>query len=93
MSQHHGRTAVVVDHHPLWVAGVQRVVEELGLQVAGTATSGREGLALVTELRSLNVHWVIVLDAGEARQTIRTLVRCGASLVHGRPGRSAVFRF
>jgi DNA-binding NarL/FixJ family response regulator len=51
MSQHHGRTAVVVDHHPLWVAGVQRVVEELGIQVAGTATSGREGLALVTELR------------------------------------------
>ena len=51
MSQHHGRTAVVVDQHPLWVAGVQRVVEELGLQVAGTATSGREGLALLTELR------------------------------------------
>ena len=41
----------MVDQHPLWVAGVQRVVEELGLQVAGTATSGREGLALVTEHR------------------------------------------
>lgn len=51
MNKHHGRTAVVVDHHPLWVAGVQRVVEELGLQVAGTATSGREGLARVKELR------------------------------------------
>jgi DNA-binding NarL/FixJ family response regulator len=51
MSQYNGRTAVLVDHHPLWLDAVGMVVGDLGLTVVGTATSGREGLALVTENR------------------------------------------
>jgi DNA-binding NarL/FixJ family response regulator len=51
MSQYNGRTAVLVDHHPLWLDAVSMVVGDLGLTVVGTATSGREGLALVTEHR------------------------------------------
>ena len=51
MSHFHGRTAVLVDHHPLWLDAVRMVVADLGLTVVGTATSGREGLALVTEHR------------------------------------------
>ena len=48
---YNGRTAVLVDHHPLWLDAVRMVVADLGLTVVGTATSGREGLALVTEHR------------------------------------------
>jgi DNA-binding NarL/FixJ family response regulator len=51
MSQFHGRTAVLVDHHPLWLDAVRLVVADLGITVVGTATSGREGLALLTEHR------------------------------------------
>jgi DNA-binding NarL/FixJ family response regulator len=51
MSQYNGRTAVLVDHHPLWLDAVSLVVADLGLTVVGTATSGRDGLALVTEHR------------------------------------------
>jgi DNA-binding NarL/FixJ family response regulator len=51
MSQFNGRTAVLVDHHPLWLDAVRLVVADLGITVVGTATSGREGLALVTEHR------------------------------------------
>ncbi len=51
MTQYNGRTAVLVDHHPLWLDAVSMVVGDLGLTVVGTATSGREGLALVTEHR------------------------------------------
>ena len=51
MTQYSGRSAVVVDHHPLWVDAVEPVIADLGLAVVGKATSGREGLALVEELR------------------------------------------
>jgi DNA-binding NarL/FixJ family response regulator len=48
---YNGRTAVLVDHHPLWLDAVSMVVGDLGITVVGTATSGRDGLALVTEHR------------------------------------------
>lgn len=51
MSRYNGRTAVLVDYHPLWLEAVSNVVGDLGLTVVGTATSGREGLALVAEQR------------------------------------------
>lgn len=51
MSKQHGSSAVLVDQHPLWLDAVSPVVAGLGLEVVGRATSGREGLALVTEHR------------------------------------------
>jgi DNA-binding NarL/FixJ family response regulator len=51
MSGYHGRTAVLLDHHPLWLEAVTPVVTGLGLAVVGKETSGRQGLALVEEHR------------------------------------------
>jgi DNA-binding NarL/FixJ family response regulator len=49
MSRFEGRTAVLVDQHPLWLDAVEPVVVDLGLGVVGKVTSGREGVALVEE--------------------------------------------
>jgi len=49
MSRFVGRTAVLVDQHPLWLDAVEPVVVDLGLKVVGKVTSGREGVALVEE--------------------------------------------
>lgn len=51
MSRFAGRTAVLVDQHPLWLDAVEPVVVDLGLSVVGKVTSGREGVALVEEHR------------------------------------------
>ncbi|HYZ93904.1 MAG TPA: hypothetical protein VFA34_16145 [Actinomycetota bacterium] len=64
--------------------------DRIGLVVAG---AGHRRCALATEVRNLGVRWMLVLDAAEGRQAVRALVRCGASLVRGRPGRTAVLRF
>ena len=57
------------------------------------AREGHRTCALAQQLRRLGLRWVLVLDAPEGREAIRTLRRCGAALVHGQPGRSAVLRF
>jgi hypothetical protein len=57
------------------------------------ARAGHGSCALATEIRKLGVRWVLVLDAAEGRQAVRGLVRCGASLVRGRRGRTAVLHF
>ncbi len=49
MSRFAGRTAVLVDQHPLWLDAVEPVIVDLGLGVVGKVTSGREGVALVEE--------------------------------------------
>ncbi|HYZ90232.1 MAG TPA: hypothetical protein VE620_13115, partial [Myxococcales bacterium] len=64
--------------------------DRIGLVVA---RAGHGSCALARAVRSLGVRWVLVLDAAEGRQAARALVRCGASLVHGRPGRTAVLHF
>lgn len=51
MSRFAGRTAVLVDQHPLWLDAVEPVVVDLGLGVVGKVTSGREAVALVEEHR------------------------------------------
>ena len=63
--------------------------DRIGLVVA---REGHGTCALATELRNQHVRWVLVLDAAEGAEVIRTLSRCGASLVHGRPGQTAVLR-
>ena len=79
MSQFNGRTAVLVDHHPLWLDAVRLVVVDLGITVVGTATSGREGLALVTEHRPDVLVTGIQMPAGDLDGI--ELVRRGSDLV------------
>jgi DNA-binding NarL/FixJ family response regulator len=42
-------TAVLLDHHPLWLDAVGSVLRRLGIEVVGTATSGDDALALIRE--------------------------------------------
>ena len=42
---------MLVDHHPLWLAAVEPIVQELDVAVVGTATSSKKGLALLEEFR------------------------------------------
>jgi DNA-binding NarL/FixJ family response regulator len=45
------RTAVIVDQYPLWLAAVERIVVDLGLEVVGLARSSSEALELVQQTR------------------------------------------
>src|SRR5688500_15859410 len=66
MSQHYnGRTAVLVDQHPLWLDAVKLVVEDLGMTIVGTATVGREGLGSVTVQGSDVLVTGIQMPAGD----------------------------
>jgi len=49
MHEYQGRIAVAVDHHPLWLEAVVPILRDLGLEVAGKATSAEAGLELVRE--------------------------------------------
>jgi DNA-binding NarL/FixJ family response regulator len=51
MSSFTGRTAVLVDQHPLWLDAVEPILDDLGFAVVGKVTSARDGLALVEEHR------------------------------------------
>ena len=50
MSSPTGRTALLVDRHPLWLDTVESVVERAGVSIAGKTTSSRVALELVAEL-------------------------------------------
>jgi DNA-binding NarL/FixJ family response regulator len=65
MSHYNGRTAVLVDQHPLWLDAVSMVVGDLGMTIVGKASSGREGLALVSEQRPDVLVTGIQMPAGE----------------------------
>ena len=60
-----GRTAVIVDHHPLWLDAVAPVVEDLGLTVLGKTTSSQEALALIDEHRPDVLVTGIMMSEGE----------------------------
>lgn len=79
MSHYNGRTAVLVDQHPLWLDAVSMVVGDLGMTIVGTATSAREGLALVTEQRPDVLVTGIEMPAGEMDGI--ELVRAGKEAV------------
>jgi DNA-binding NarL/FixJ family response regulator len=51
MSPIEGRTAVLLDPHPLWLKAVEQVLTNVGVQVAGKATTVDQGLALVDRLQ------------------------------------------
>ena len=45
------RTAVILDRHPLWVEGLQRLLTQVGIRVAGATASPAEALDLIAEWR------------------------------------------
>src|SRR6478735_8181183 len=45
------RTAVIVDHHPLWLDALEQLLEGVGIRVAGRTTSPDEAFDLVEEHR------------------------------------------
>ncbi len=47
MSHCDGRTAVLVDCHPLWLDAVEPIVTDLGIEVVAKATSGHEAVTLI----------------------------------------------
>ena len=51
MNGSEGKTAILVDQHPLWLDAVEPVIAKIGVEVVGKSTSARRGLELVEELR------------------------------------------
>ncbi len=51
MNGSEGKTAVLVDHHPLWLDAIEPVIARIGVEVVGKSTSTGRGLELVNELR------------------------------------------
>ena len=49
LSEH--RTAVLLDRHPIWLDVVEQVLERIGVEVEGKATSPDRALALIEEHR------------------------------------------
>jgi DNA-binding NarL/FixJ family response regulator len=49
LSEH--RTAVLLDQHPLWLDAVEQVLNRIGVEVKGKATSPEHALALIEEHR------------------------------------------
>jgi DNA-binding NarL/FixJ family response regulator len=47
MSHCDGRTAVLIDSHPLWLNAVEPIISDLGITVVATATSSTEALAII----------------------------------------------
>jgi DNA-binding NarL/FixJ family response regulator len=43
------RTAVLLDHHPLWLEAVEPVLSKIGVRVAGKATTAKQALAIIDE--------------------------------------------
>ncbi len=82
MSQCDGRTAILVDSHPLWLNAVQPIITDLGIEVVGTATSSSEALATIEAQRPDIVVTGIKMAEGEldgiemirqARESVPTL--------------------
>jgi two-component system response regulator DegU len=47
MQQPAARTAVLVDRHPFWIAGAERLLENMGITVVGSTGSTLDAVALV----------------------------------------------
>jgi DNA-binding NarL/FixJ family response regulator len=66
------RTAVVYDPHPLWLDALERVLERIGIDVAGRATRADDVPALVATLRPN----VLIADLGEDTAHLRSAREC-----------------
>jgi DNA-binding NarL/FixJ family response regulator len=58
------RTAIVLDHHPIWLEAVQAILERIGVEVVGTTTLPNELIELV-DLHHPDVL-VTSLEVGDA---------------------------
>ena len=47
----HRHATVVLDRHPLWLAGLAQTLERAGFEVVGTATSEAQALQLLRQYR------------------------------------------
>jgi len=45
------KTAVLLDRHPLWLAALTRLLDDVGVKVVGTTTSTAEALDLIEQTR------------------------------------------
>jgi DNA-binding NarL/FixJ family response regulator len=59
------RTVVLADQHPLWTAAVERIINDLGMEVVGTTTSSNEALELVTQHECDVLVTAITMPPGE----------------------------
>lgn len=78
------RTAVIVDHHPLWLDALERLLEKVGISVVGRTTQLDEAFALVeqhkpdvlvTEFESLRQEEAVLPLLQHARD-VRADVKC-----------------
>jgi DNA-binding NarL/FixJ family response regulator len=65
MSLCEGKTAVLVDQHPLWLEAVEGVVRNVRAEVVAKTTSARNGLALAEELQPDLLVTGIMMPPGE----------------------------
>lgn len=68
------RTAVLLDPHPLWLAGVRAVLESIGVEVVATATAADHAVALVRE-HAPDLLIAEVQTSGGTREGISCLAR------------------
>ena len=73
MSPIEGRTAVLLDPHPLWLKAVEQVLTNVGVQVAGKATIVDHALALVDRLQP--EVFVVEIDSPTGNDGITALLR------------------
>jgi len=70
-----GRTAIIVDGHPLWLDGMARLLDQVGVSVAGTSTEPEEMIELIRthEPDVLVVGLGSGVADGELLEAIRTV--------------------
>ena len=73
MSPIEGRTAVLLDPHPLWLKAVEQVLTSVGVQVAGKATTVDHALALAD--RHQPEMLVVEIDTPSGSDGITALLR------------------
>ncbi len=49
MKETRGKSAVVLDKHPMWLDAMDKLLERVGVEVVGRATDGDEAVAMVKE--------------------------------------------
>src|SRR5437762_1276163 len=60
-----GKTAVVVDHHPLWLQAVEEVLVAASVEVVATTTSITDATGLVEEFEPDMVVVELAIDEGD----------------------------
>ena len=76
-SQGQGRTAVVLDKHPLWLSAMDSLLSAVGVQVVGRATTSDEAIDLAREHRpDVFIAGIDASDAEDLRGMERVKRSC-----------------